>query len=53
MQALRDFFTQVQMIKQQAMPPQPAQASPETNPSQLPPTQPPQAPVGPASNVAV
>jgi hypothetical protein len=53
MQALRDFFTQVQMVKQQAMPPQPAQAAPESNPSQLPPTQPPQAPVGPASNVAV
>ena len=51
MQVLRDWFTQVQNLKQQAQP-QPVQAAPAPQGS-LPPTAPPQAPVGPASGVAV
>ncbi len=55
MQCLRDWFTQVQTLKQQAMPPQPQMAapSPQTGQGQLPPAQPPQAPIAPTSNVAV
>lgn len=54
MQCLRDWFTQVQNLKAQAMPP-PVQAAPapQTGQSQLPPTAPPQPPVGPASGVQV
>jgi hypothetical protein len=51
MQALRDWFTMVQNLKQQATPP-PVPAQPSSQ-SQLPPTAPPQAPVGPASGAAV
>jgi hypothetical protein len=56
MDALRTFFTQVQVLKAQAAPPQPAQAAPSQAPQQqgsLPPTAPPAAPVGPASGVQV
>jgi hypothetical protein len=53
--ALRTLFTQVQVLKAQAMPPQPAQAAPNQAPQQgqLPPTAPPAAPVGPASGAQV
>lgn len=56
MDALRTFFTQVQVVKAQAMPPQPAQAAPSQAPAgqgMLPPTAPPAAPVGPASGVQI
>ena len=53
MDVLRNWFTQVQTLKQQAMPLQPAQAAPVTNPNQAPPTAPPQAPVGPASGAQI
>ena len=53
MQLLKDWQTLVQNLQTQANPPmaQPAQSG--TAGTQLPPTAPPQAPVGPASNVAV
>lgn len=53
MQLLRDWFTQVQTLKQQAMPP-PVQgaATPQTG-AALPPPVPPQAQVSPTSNVQV
>jgi len=50
MQLLRDWFAQVQGLKQQAMPP-PVPTTPPAQ-SQMPPTQPPAAPIGPASGVA-
>jgi hypothetical protein len=57
MDALREWFTQVQVIKAQATPPQPAQAAPSQAPQgpqgSLPPTAPPAAPVGPASGAQV
>jgi hypothetical protein len=59
MNVLRTWFTQVQALKQQAMPP-PMQAAPTMNggaPAQgspgMPPVAPPQASIGPTSNVAV
>lgn len=54
MQVLRDWFTQVQNLKMQAMPP-PVQAAPapQTGANELPPPVPPQAQVAPTSNVAV
>jgi hypothetical protein len=57
MQVLRNWFTQVQGLKQQAMPPpvQTAptpQSGPQQGAPQTPPTQPPAAPMGPASGVA-
>lgn len=54
MQLLRDWFTQVQALKQQAMPP-PVQAAPapQTGQGMLPPPTPPQAQIAPTSNVAV
>lgn len=53
MQVLRNWFTQLQGLKQKAMPPQPqAQPGSEAQ-SQLPPTQPPPAPIGPASQAQV
>ena len=52
MQVLRNFFTQVQALKQQAMPP-PVQPAVSQQTGQLPPTAPPQAPIGPSSGVAV
>lgn len=51
MQLLRDYYTQIQDLKQQAQPPQPQQA-PQGVQGQLP-VQPPQASVAPTSNVAV
>lgn len=52
LQLLRNWFTQVQTLKQQAMPP-PVQAPvPQSQGSQLPPPVPPQAPIAPTSNVA-
>lgn len=57
MQVLRNWFSQLQALKQQAMAPQVGAApNPETQAvgaSQLPPTQPPAAPIGPASQVQV
>lgn len=57
MQALRDWLTQVQTLKGQAMPPAPIQAGPGTQSAppmgQLPPAQPPQAPIAPTSSVQV
>jgi len=60
LQALRDWYTQLQTLKQQAMGPQvQAGPAPETmgqaggGASQLPPTQTPAAPIGPASGVQV
>lgn len=51
MQLLRDWFTQVQVLKQQAMPPPaPAPAQPAAEP---PPVAPPQASIAPTSNVRV
>jgi hypothetical protein len=50
MQVLRDWFTQVQMLKQQAAPP--PVAAPTTS-ALTPPTAPPQAPTGPATGAAV
>lgn len=55
MDCLHNWYTQVQAIKQQAMPP-PVQAQPMPTgqgAQGLPPTAPPQAPVGPSSGVAV
>lgn len=52
MQVLRDWFAQVQALKQQANPPMPQPQPEQQGTSLLPPTQPPQAPVGPASGVA-
>lgn len=54
MQVLRNWFTQVQMLKAQAMPP-PVQVapSPQTGQSQLPPPAPPQPQQAPTSNVQV
>jgi hypothetical protein len=51
MQLLRDYFTQVQSLKQQAMPP-PVPAGP-AQPQGQPNVQPPQQSVAPTSNVAV
>lgn len=51
LQVLRNWFDQVQNLKQMAQPP-PIMAAPQ-GASQLPPPQPPQAPVSPISNVAV
>ncbi len=55
MQALRDWFVQLQNLKQQALPPPPVQAatSPQTGQGMMPPPAPPQAPIAPTSNVAV
>lgn len=55
MQVLRDWFTQVQTLKAQAMPPPPQQMPDQSGASatQLPPPQPPQAQISPVSNVAV
>jgi hypothetical protein len=55
MQLLRDWFIQVQNLKTQATPP-PVQAAPTSQTGQqgqLPPTAPPQAPVGPTSGAQV
>lgn len=52
MQKLRDFFTQIQMLKQQAAPP-PVQAPPQQSQGQLPPPETPNAPISPTSNVQV
>jgi len=53
-QCLRNWFAQVQALKQQATPP-PVQTAPapQTNPNQAPPTAPPAPPVGPTSNVQI
>lgn len=53
-QLLKDYFTQVQQLKQQATPP-PVQAAPQAqgSPGQLPPPQPPNASIAPTSNVQV
>jgi hypothetical protein len=55
MQCLRDWFTQVQNLKQQAMPPPvPTAPSPQSSGQpQTPPTAPPAPPVGPASGAQV
>lgn len=53
LQVLRNWQTQIQNLKAQSVPPpMPAAPTPQTT-GQLPPTQPPAAPVGPASGVAV
>lgn len=54
MQTLRDWFTQVQALKQASMPP-PVQGapSPQTEQGNMPPPVPPQAQIAPTSNVAV
>jgi hypothetical protein len=52
MQVLRDYFVQIQAVKQQANPPQP-QMAPQGPQGQLPPTVPPAAPQGPASGAQV
>lgn len=52
MQLLRDWFTQVQNLKQASVPP-PVQAAAPQGQSQLPPPAPPQAPIAPTSNVSV
>lgn len=54
MQVLRNWFTQVQALKAQAMPPPVQMApSPATGQGQMPPPVAPQAPIAPTSNVAV
>ncbi len=52
MQLLRDWFTQIQDLKQKALPP-PVQQVPTQPQGTLPPTAPPAAPIGPSSGVAV
>lgn len=53
MDVLRDWFTQVQDLKQKAMPPPPQGMPPQGQPSNMPPPVPPQASLAPTSNVAV
>jgi hypothetical protein len=55
MDLLRNWFTQVQDLKQKAMPPQPVQpqAMQQQGASQLPPAAPPNAPIAPTSGVQV
>jgi hypothetical protein len=53
MQLLRDWFTQVQNLKQQSQQPAMQQPMPAQGPNQAPPTQAPAAPIGPSSGVQI
>lgn len=53
MDVLRDWFTQVQNLKQAAQPPPPQGMPPQGQPSNMPPPVPPQASLAPTSNVSV
>ncbi len=53
MQMIRDFIVQIQSLKQEAMPPAPPEQMGAPQQGQMPAAVPPQAPISPASNVAV